>query len=417
MIVTVLSGGSRGDVQPYVALAKGFRAAGHTARLVTLREFLPMLEGTGIESLVNEYDVRKMLDTKDGHQMVGAGQNPILFLRKFSKFLRPLIEESVQDVARFCRDTDGLVLSSMSIVAGTRGLERVGVPYCAAWPMPATPTAHMASVMFPELPAWVPFGRSLYNRLTHWTLDTLMYLLLGRLQAQAVARLPASHRAIKGAMPVLYGYSPSVVAPPPDWPESVTVTGYWFLDGQSDYQPPPALAEFLAAGAPPVYVGFGSMNDRDPKGSTQLVCKALERAERRGILITGWGGLQAGDLPKHVLGLESAPHDWLFTRAAAVVHHCGAGTTAAGLRAGVPTIGVPHFADQYFWGRRVEQLGVGPRAIPRKKLTVEKLAEALRVATTDQAMIERAKALGERIRAEDGIAVAVERAVRHFAQA
>ena len=124
MIITVLSGGSRGDVQPYVALAKGFKAAGHTVRLATLPEFAPMLEGTGIDSLVLDIDVRKMLDSEDGRQMVGAGGNHVLFLRKLSRFLRPLMEQSVQEVARLCKDSDGLVLSSMSIVAGTRGLER-----------------------------------------------------------------------------------------------------------------------------------------------------------------------------------------------------------------------------------------------------------------------------------------------------
>jgi UDP:flavonoid glycosyltransferase YjiC (YdhE family) len=134
-------------------------------------------------------------------------------------------------------------------------------------------------------------------------------------------------------------------------------------------------------------------------------------------LVTGWGGLQAGELPKHVFGADAIPHDWLFPRVAAVVHHCGAGTTGAGLRAGVPTVGVPHFADQYFWARRIERLGVGPRAIPRRKLTIDRLAQAIRAATDDPGIRDRARALGERVRSEDGVAVAVERATSYFERA
>jgi UDP:flavonoid glycosyltransferase YjiC (YdhE family) len=416
MIITVLSGGARGDTQPYAALARGFQRAGHTTRLAAIAEFASLVDGTGVQVLKTNIDARKMLESEDAKQMFGSGRNSLRFLTKFSKMLEPIVERGVADLVSYCRESDALVLASISIVAGTAQMERLGIPFLAAYPFPATPTATMPCVLFSELPAWLP-GRWLYNRLSHWLFDRIAYRLLGRLHHRALRRYPMPARVVSGPMPILYGFSPSVVDRPPDWPEHVSITGYWFLDAPGRWQPSPALTAFLSDGPPPVYVGFGSMNDRDPLSATKLVCQALERAERRGLLVTGWGGLQAGELPKHVFGADAIPHDWLFPRVAAVVHHCGAGTTGAGLRAGVPTVGVPHFADQYFWARRIERLGVGPRAIPRRKLTIDRLAQAIRAATDDPGIRDRARALGERVRSEDGVAVAVERATSYFERA
>jgi UDP:flavonoid glycosyltransferase YjiC (YdhE family) len=149
------------------------------------------------------------------------------------------------------------------------------------------------------------------------------------------------------------------------------------------------------------------MNNRNPEESTQLVLDALMSSGQRGILLTGWGGLSSADLSDDVFKMDDVPHDWLFPRAAAVVHHGGAGTTAAGLRAGVPSIIVPFFADQGFWGQRVHALGAGPEPIQRKKLSTERLANAIRVATNDEVMRRRAAIIGTRILAEDGVAQAV----------
>ncbi len=186
------------------------------------------------------------------------------------------------------------------------------------------------------------------------------------------------------------------------------MTGYWFLDPEEAWTPPADLAEFLQAGAPPIFIGFGSMSPRDPAAMMQVILQALARTQQRGIILSGWGGLHAADLPDAVYMLDSIPFSWLFPRVAAVVHHGGAGTTAAGLRAGVPSIIVPFFADQPFWGQRVADLGVGSQPIPRKQFTADRLAQAIEIAVTDQAMQQRAADLGAAIRSEDGIARAVE---------
>jgi UDP:flavonoid glycosyltransferase YjiC (YdhE family) len=207
--------------------------------------------------------------------------------------------------------------------------------------------------------------------------------------------------------PILYGYSPSVIPKPSDWDDHTHVTGYWFLDPDDDWTPPAALAEFLQAGPPPVYVGFGSMSSRKPEQTADLILRAIAQAKQRAIMLSGWGGLHKEDLPDTVLMVDSVPFSWLFPRVAAVVHHGGAGTTSAGLRAGVPTVVIPFFGDQPFWGQRVAELGVGPAPIPRRRLTAERLAQAMLRAVTDPAMRQHAANLGARIRAEDGIAGAV----------
>jgi sterol 3beta-glucosyltransferase len=206
---------------------------------------------------------------------------------------------------------------------------------------------------------------------------------------------------------VLYGFSPQVIPRPSDWPESIYVTGYWFLEQPAEWVPPSDLVHFLQAGPPPIYVGFGSMSSNKAQENTAIVVQSLSRSGQRGVLASGWGGLKTTTLPETVFMVGSIPHSWLFPQMAAVVHHGGAGTTAAGLAAGIPSILTPYFGDQPFWGRRVYELGVGPRPIPHRQLTSERLAEAIRIAVHDEAVRINATRLGERIRAENGIAKAV----------
>jgi UDP:flavonoid glycosyltransferase YjiC (YdhE family) len=214
--------------------------------------------------------------------------------------------------------------------------------------------------------------------------------------------------------PALYGYSPSVVPKPANWSDRIQITGYWFLDQASDWQPSPVLLDFLAAGLPPVYVGFGSMSGEDAAQLTQIILGALKHTGQRGVLLTGWGGIAQTELPDDVFLLSSVPHDWLFPQMAAVVHHGGAGTTAAALRAGVPSVVVPFFGDQPFWGDRVMKLGTSPSPIPKAELTVDRLAAAITTAVTNSAMQQQAKAIGVAIRAENGVQEAIEAIERYL---
>jgi UDP:flavonoid glycosyltransferase YjiC (YdhE family) len=198
-----------------------------------------------------------------------------------------------------------------------------------------------------------------------------------------------------------------VIPKPADWDEHAHLTGYWFLNHSPKWQPHAKLIDFLEAGPPPVYIGFGSMMPANMQQTTELVLEALRQSGQRGILAQGWGGLEQPDLPDDVLMLRVAPHDWLFPRMAAVVHHGGAGTTSAGLRAGVPSIVVPFGADQPFWGNRIYELGAGPQPIPYRRLTIQRLNDAICSVVADQAMRQRAAMLGKRIQTEDGVAQAI----------
>jgi sterol 3beta-glucosyltransferase len=205
-------------------------------------------------------------------------------------------------------------------------------------------------------------------------------------------------------IPIVYGFSPNLLPRPDDWGDWLKVSGHWFFDHHPDWQPSSELVRFLENNKPPVYVGFGSMVI---ERATRIVLGALQRTGQRGILLGGWGGLGAGDLPETVLRIDSAPHDWLFPRVSALVHHGGAGTTATGLRYSKPTIVVPFFADQPFWGDRVHRLGAGPRPIPFTKLSVENLSQAIDRLINDLDMRRKAAELGDKLQNEDGVGKAV----------
>jgi sterol 3beta-glucosyltransferase len=201
-------------------------------------------------------------------------------------------------------------------------------------------------------------------------------------------------------LPVLHGISPTVYPRPADWRDGADVAGYWWPP--DDWEPDPVVAEFLAAGPAPVYVGFGSMGAERASQVGATVSAALHATGHRAIVARGWADV-AVDGPD-VLTVDEVPHAWLFPQVAAVVHHAGAGTTAAGLRAGVPAVPVPFGYDQHFWARRLVELGVAPCSLPARRLDADQLAAALHAALTDPAHRRAAVTTAGRIGAEDGAA-------------
>jgi UDP:flavonoid glycosyltransferase YjiC (YdhE family) len=231
----------------------------------------------------------------------------------------------------------------------------------------------------------------------------------------------AKHRCMLDSTPSLLLVSQHVLPRPADWQPHHRITGYVFED-ENGWVAPQDLLEFLADGDKPVYIGFGSMRERNPEETTQLILDALKQTGKRAILLSGWAGIgasnmaNASNLPDDVFLLKYAPHSWLFPRMAAVVHHGGAGTTAAALRAGVPSVVVPMMSDQPFWGRRVHELGAGTMPILRSRLTADNLAAAITEATTNRGMQEKAAELGMKISAEDGLGQALS-AIRELLEA
>ena len=197
--------------------------------------------------------------------------------------------------------------------------------------------------------------------------------------------------------------SPALIPKPKDWAHHISISGFFFLSLAQNYTPDPALAAFLAEGEPPVYIGFGSIVVDDPNAMTKMIFEAVKLTGRRALVSKGWGGLGADELgiPEGVFMLGNCPHDWLFKQVAAVVHHGGAGTTAAGIAAGRPTVVIPFFGDQPFWGAMTAKAGAGPLPIPYKDLTAEKLAAAIREALKTESL-ERAQELSQKISSERG---------------
>jgi sterol 3beta-glucosyltransferase len=291
--------------------------------------------------------------------------------------------------------------------------EKLGLPLALALPLPMyTPTsAFPVPFLSPDLRLGRWFNRFTYN---FGRLANIMYgeainkFRTNVLGLSSQSRFADPVRLWNGApLPILYPYSRHVLPVPPDYPDHVHVTGYWFLAPNDKWQPPAKLISFLNAGTPPVYVGFGSMSGTRGRERGRIVIDALARTGQRGVLVSGWGGLQADNLPDNIFMIDNVSHEWLFPHTAAVVHHGGAGTTAAGLRAGKPTVICPFIADQPFWGSVVNKLGVGPVPIPQQQLSVEKLASTITTAVTDVEMKRCAAMIGDKIRAEDGIAAAI----------
>jgi hypothetical protein len=276
---------------------------------------------------------------------------------------------------------------------------------------PIHPNPDFGMSIIPPAPAWLPFPKQ-YNLLSHKIVNTMsdkMFRPIINDVREGMMDLSPSNasflKLMKRPFPVTHGFSPSVIQKPKDWNEATHISGYWFLD--EDYEPSNKFSEWLSVGESPIYVGFGSMTQRDKEGITDTILEAIELAGVRCVLLSGWGEIGKRDLPDTVFVVDNVPHSWLFPKMAAVVHHGGAGTTAAGLRAGVPSIIVPHFGDQPFWARRVQRLGVSPKPIPCSKLTAQKLAQAITQALSDERMKTRAAEVGEKIRAEDGVANAI----------
>jgi sterol 3beta-glucosyltransferase len=413
MRIVMIAPGSRGDVEPYIALGMGLQQAGHGVRLVSHKNFDALVTSHGLEFWPVDSDVQEIVQSADMSGRLEKGSFLSILAQMAKEAERGALVLAEVGLAA-CEGMDVMLAGIGGLFTGLALAEKLQLPLVQAYYIPFTPTRDYPSFL---LPRPLPRLGGALNRLSYHMTRQMMwqgFRAADRLARQKVLGLPAApfsgpyNSARIQQTPILYGYSPSVIPPASDWNSKTHVTGYWFLDPADGWTPPPALMAFLQAGPPPVYVGFGSMSNRKPEETADLVVQALARTQQRGILLSGWNGLHKVDVPDSVFVLDSAPFSWLFARVAAVVHHGGAGTTACGLRAGVPSIITPFFGDQPFWGRRVHELGIGPAPVPFRTLTVDGLAQAIHTALTDEAMRRRAGELGAKIRAEDGVARAVE---------
>jgi sterol 3beta-glucosyltransferase len=400
MHVTFLALGSRGDIQPYAALGQGLRSAGHWVCFVTAENFGGMIAAYGLDFVPVPGDAEAVVRK--------AGANMLALVRSFGEMSKGIARD-LDRLAPILGETDVIINQLPGGLYGYDLAQKYGVPLVMAAVIPLNRTSAFPMIGWPTLFASV-VG---YNRLSYRVAEQMAWHMLRpfinrwRQEKLGLLKLPFRgyfNELYERGVPVLNGFSRYVVPCPIDWGEHIHITGYWYPEDET-WGPPDELCRFIEAGPPPVFIGFGSMPVSQPERTTNLILEALQQAGQRAVLHTGWAGL-GGDLHDDVFQIEYAPYNWLFPRMAAVVHHGGSGTTASGLRAGVSTLIVPFLFDQSYWGRRVAALGAGPAPIPYKQLSVDRLAEGITRAVNDTAMRQRAASLGQKIRAEDGIAQA-----------
>lgn len=410
MRILMVAMGSRGDVAPYVALGTGLAAAGHEISIAAADDFAELITGNGLAHRRFGIHVEDNLADPLVLRWLAGSDNQRDELRNMRAVAELFAPALADGLATMSSEADAFISGMLTLPALVPVARHSGRRLIAAMLQPMLPTRSGVA----HTHAAVPNRDSAINLIASWAMTLGMYPMLKPSIAATTANLGLSRHGVRrylaavSTTPTLLGASPLLVPKPADWPAHAEVTGYWRLSAPPGYSPPPALAAFLDAGEPPMYVGFGSMPSLDVPIVRELTLAAIERTGRRAIL---GGSLHTAAAPVEqlddaVISLGSVPHDWLFPRTAGVVCHGGAGTTGTALAAGVPVAVVSHMGDQHYWGRRVHELGVGPAPVHRAQLSADRLTQLL-IGLADPDVVGSAALLGERLRVEDGVATAV----------
>lgn len=376
MNITILTYGSRGDVQPFLALACGLQERGHVIKLAAPHKFEEFVTSHGITFVPLAGDPEEI-----SRLINDAGVDPVRVVTSMWKYIFSIAPQVSRTAFPACEGADLIIHSFLFTVGAHSWAREHNVPDISVQTFPMfAPTRDFPNVSMPNIPSGV------FSYFSHW-LATQVFWHGGNGGYGPARRTnpdipfpkklywPFDNRPLHLRTPLLFAYSPNVLPRPNDWAEHVHVTGYLFLKEKS-YRPLDELSAFLDNGDAPVCISFGSMVNRKAERIDQIVREALKQINNRGIILSGWGSVKSRS-SKDLLYLESVPHDWLLPRCKMVIHHGGVGTTSAGLRVGIPNIVVPFTADQPFWGNRVNAIGVGPKPILVDKLSVENLTQAM----------------------------------------
>ncbi|KAN0139921.1 UDP-Glycosyltransferase/glycogen phosphorylase [Lactarius tabidus] len=401
--------GSRGDVQPYIALGRGLQKEGHRVTIVTHEEYKEWVTGFGLEHRTAGGDPGALMKLSVENKMF----SPQFFKESLSNF-RTWLDDLLVDSWEQCKDAD-VLLESPSAMAGVHIAEALHIPYFRTFTMPWTKTKE-----FPHAFLGPPVESPTTNAASYVLFDNVLWTATAsqinrwRKNTLGIGHTDMGHLA-QSKIPFIYNFSQAVVPKPLDWGDATVVSGYWFLDNpELGWSPPQTLVDWMAKaradGKPIVYIGFGSITVPNPKLVTERIIRGVLKSGVRAIISKGWsarmskGGDEDVAFPEECYSLDKVPHDWLFPQIDAALHHGGAGTTGASLRAGIPTLILPWFGDQFFWASRVQKLGAGIRL---KSLHSKEVSHALKKATSDRVMKEKAASVGERIREEDGVRTAI----------
>ena len=418
MRITILTYGSRGDVQPFLALAVGLQSAGHSVRLAAPFSF---------SDFVKQHNISFVPLPGDPEQLSAlfndAGQNPLRIVRSISNYIFSIAPDVIEAAITACDNAECIIHGFLFTAGGHTIACQRGIPDISVQTFPMfAPTRAFPNVSAAKLaPGWFSYASHVLANLIFQYGGNIGYSRIMRAHPDLPLKPPLSwpftQSGSRPRTPLVFAFSPSVVHPPNEWNNlpHLHIPGYLFLKGES-FLPPRMLTDFLNAGSPPVCITFGSMINRDMEHIRSAVLEGLQRAHQRAIIVTGWGNWGHVFSPgEDILTLKSISHDWLFPRCQMVIHHGGAGTTAAALRAGVPSLAIPHAGDQPFWAHRLDELGVGPGSIPLKKISTEKIVEAI-VDGRSQLFRERAQELGYQILSEEGVGTTVSLVEAHVAR-
>ena len=414
MNITILTYGSRGDVQPFLPLSLGLMKNGHSVKLAAPSRFEELVEGYGIQFFPLPGEPEDL-----SQRLNDVGFNFIKMVQEMMDHAVEIGLEMLQKTNEACADAD-LIIHTFAHVVGAHTLAREkNIPdiHVQTFPM-FTPTGDYPNVTMPDLKT------RFSNRLTHlvsqkitWWTSSLGFEQVRRRAGLPKRKLysPFKKDPLRPLMPILCAWSPSVLPPSNDWADNIHVTGYYFFDIDESYKHPVLLQNFLDAGKPPVCISFGSMVNRDEGRIYEIVRDALKKTNNRGVVLSGWSAVkdQASD---DLVFLDAVPHDWLLPYCKMIIHHGGAGTTSSGLRAGIPNVVVPFTADQPFWGNRVQAIGAGPKPVFVNKLSVDNLTQAIFKADTESVR-DWAQVIGQRLRSENGVQYAsrlIEKYVSEF---
>jgi UDP:flavonoid glycosyltransferase YjiC (YdhE family) len=410
MRIGIMTVGSRGDLQPFLALALGLMERGHSVILAAPPESRKRVESRGVAFRELGIDLSAMFKSPEAARMLSR-RGKLGFIEVRKRFATDLFLRAGRAAAGIFRDSDIVVFkNALTMVPGIAKL--LGAKAVEAALIPLSPTRADAGIAFGGRNLGAHLNRLLTTLTAHVifsfsrpTLETLAQEIPG-LAGFDAARLEARRRRTEE--PLLCAFSPAVYPKPADWGSNVILTGYWFLPDDPSWSPSPEFSRFLAAGPKPVYVGFGSMPNLEPERCLSIVRAALRRLGLRGVVNKGWAGLGQGQGEEDgIFFIDDVPHSWLFPRMAAAVHHGGAGTTAAALRAGIPSVVVPHLGDQPFWARRLRRFGAAPEAIPASRFSEEALTRAL-AAALGGTMAAASENMARKLAQEDGVARACE---------
>ena len=401
-MITILCSGSRGDFQPYIALAQQLKKLGKEVRITGSKSFEDFIRSYGIDVYQIEADIDTLKVDPKLLKAAGSSDNPMKMLMTFNKMKQYGIY-MVNDYFSACEGSE-LIIYHPGCSIGYFAAQKFGIPSVLASPFPMHKTKEYLSV--------VMYGKTKSNILTKKISYAMLQGMLWMASKDSVKGFwqkrfkkapdnfgcPFERHANK-KHPAIVSCSNFVFKRPEDWNENIHQYGYWFVEETCDYTPSDELAAFLSTGEKPIYVGFGSMTTLEKHDELiEVAVEAIKKSGKRGI-ICGMG--KPANLPQNIIAIDNIPHSWLFDRVSAVCHHGGAGTTAAGFKAGIPSIIVPFSNDQFAWAHRAYDLKVGAYPIPKKELSADKLAEAFKFALTDN-IVENAKTLGRKIASENG---------------